>query len=405
MRDTVDHTPAFSRIGDPCRTCIWLRWYPYIPTQSEWYPAPGPVLLFAADDLPTGEGKSAPKPQSEPSEPNPEPQPGTDAPKPKADAPNAEGEQADPKDPSDDDPETPKNEQDEESKLRYDPDYIQTFPRVLTSKLFFGRKQLSLALSEPSGAEVGLESNSPWEAGLSMGWWWLGATVSVATSQGSEKYGDSDSFDFQWNYYGRRIHLEAWFFDYKGFYHEDESGNIEILDDVKVQGSALTFAYSFNPRHYSGAAAFKHTQRQLKTSGAAKVMASLSTMHVSSGATILPASVAPNFVEFQNLERINFLQAGVGGGYGYNYILPRNWYLHLGAAGAAGVNHYEYESLIDDDGTALFVRLDVDASIGWHTEEYFLGFDGGLDFFVSQVEDGDVGVVRNHIYVFVGFRY
>jgi hypothetical protein len=286
------------------------------------------------------------------------------------------------------------------------PEYIQRFPDAVTVTGFAGRTELTLKIKEKGvDQDLELESNPPADVGVSVGWWLFGGSASFATSTGNEEKGDTESANFSWTYYGPRLTLDLMYYQYSGFFHEDDLGNIELFEDLTIRGGAVTGSYAFNGTKFSTASVFKHNERQKKSMGSFYLFASLSTLEIVSPNSMIPVARTADFVEFQTLRNVGFVQAAAGGGYGYTFVFRKNWYVHASGQIGGGVHQFDYDSNQDADGSDTFVRAILRASVGYNGEVWFLGATGLIDSFNNRLDEGSIEVARNRFLGFVGRRF
>ena len=133
-------------------------------------------------------------------------------------------------------------------------------------------------------------------------------------------------YEFNLNFYSRRFSLD---FSYQR--SESLSGDIRRgdtmlrmeKDDVEMNMVNFAATYTFNHRKFSYQAAF--TQSYIQRRSAGSWLACLSYQGGS-----LKTTDALKFRNPQSPEvRIYLGHVGIGGGYGYNWVLGRRWLLHL----------------------------------------------------------------------------
>jgi len=133
-------------------------------------------------------------------------------------------------------------------------------------------------------------------------------------------------YEFNLNFYSRRFSLD---FSYQR--SESLSGDIRRgdtmlrmeKDDVEMNMVNFAATYTFNHRKFSYQAAF--TQSYIQRRSAGSWLACLSYQGGSLKTTDALKSRNPQSPEV----RIYLGHVGIGGGYGYNWVLGRRWLLHL----------------------------------------------------------------------------
>lgn len=149
----------------------------------------------------------------------------------------------------------------------------------------------------------------------------IGMAVNPAKWKGIYK-----DYEFNLNYYSSRISLD---FSYQrsttlaGDIHRGD--NLERLeaDDLTLKVVNLAGYYTFNHRRFSFPAAF--TQSYIQRRSAGSWLAGISYQGGSIKTSDELKARNPNAPDV----RINIGHIGIGGGYGYNWVLGRKWLLHF----------------------------------------------------------------------------
>jgi hypothetical protein len=149
----------------------------------------------------------------------------------------------------------------------------------------------------------------------------IGMAVNPAKWKGIYK-----DYEFNLNYYSSRISLD---FSYQrsttlaGDIHRGD--NLERLeaDDLTLKVANLAGYYTFNHRRFSFPAAF--TQSYIQRRSAGSWLAGISYQGGSIKTSDELKTRNPNAPDVH----INIGHIGIGGGYGYNWVLGRKWLLHF----------------------------------------------------------------------------
>lgn len=98
--------------------------------------------------------------------------------------------------------------------------------------------------------------------------------------------GKTKSFDFQTHKYIRKFVFDLFIQKYQGFYN-DESKNIEIYPDLRIQNYGLSALYILNNKRYSYKAAFNQSEKQLKSAGSILLGAGIYQTKIESDSSFL----------------------------------------------------------------------------------------------------------------------
>ena len=151
----------------------------------------------------------------------------------------------------------------------------------------------------------------------------LGIGIAINPAKWKGAYKD---YEFNLNYYNSRLSLD---FSYQrseslsgDVYRDDRLVQMES-DDLTMKVANLAGYYTFNHRRFSFPAAF--TQSYIQRRSAGSWLAGISYQ----GGSIETTEALKARNENAPDVRIYVGHVGIGGGYGYNWVLGRKWLLHL----------------------------------------------------------------------------
>lgn len=148
----------------------------------------------------------------------------------------------------------------------------------------------------------------------------LGVTLNPAKIRGAYK-----DYEFNLNYYSSRISVDLSYQRASTLSGDIERGGTQRLEEGDVSMKVLNVAvyYSFNHRRFSYPAAFNQSYIQHRSAGS--WLAGLSYQGGSIETTDELKEKNPNAPDV----RIYTGHVGIGGGYGYNWVLGKKWLLHF----------------------------------------------------------------------------
>lgn len=148
----------------------------------------------------------------------------------------------------------------------------------------------------------------------------LGLTVNPAKLSGAYK-----DYEFNLNYYSSRLSLDASYQRSSTLAGDIERNGIQRLENGDLSMKVLNLAgyYTFNHHRFSYPAAFTQSYVQLRSAGS--WLAGFSYQGGSIRTTDELKERNPNAPD----TRIYIGHFGIGGGYGYNWVLGKKWLLHL----------------------------------------------------------------------------
>ena len=137
--------------------------------------------------------------------------------------------------------------------------------------------------------------------------------------------GDYDDYEFNFEYHGNRISFDVNYQRATSLTGDVKLGDMDHLDEEGLRMNIVNVAayYSFNHRRFSFPAAF--TQSYIQCRSAGSWLAGISYQGGSIETTDALLARNPDAPD----TRIYVGHFGIGGGYGYNWVLGRKWLLHF----------------------------------------------------------------------------
>ena len=209
-------------------------------------------------------------------------------------------------------------------KVSYDTSYISRPNYKLTLK---ARLNMSGNGFYTRSKENGVTSTSDLKTSnkttISVSASYLGLSAGISINPGSWS-GRNKDYEFNLNYYSNRFSVDASYQDSKTLAGDVDSGDDSYhLDRGILEMKVLNVAayYTFNYKRFSYPAAFNQTYIQRKSVGS--WLAGISYQ----GGSIKTADSAPEDIPRM---RLYVGHVGIGGGYGYNFVVGK-WLFHLSA--------------------------------------------------------------------------
>lgn len=151
-----------------------------------------------------------------------------------------------------------------------------------------------------------------------------GITLSLVLNP-AKLTGKNKDYEFNLNAYGNRLGADVVYLSANTFKGETQIGNATYpitTGDVGMKMFTANGYYIFNHRRFSFPAAFTQSQMQLRSCGSWLLATSVIAGTIKTNSNIAIGN-APTHLSLFHL--------GVGGGYAYNWVVRRNWLLHVSA--------------------------------------------------------------------------
>ena len=232
-----------------------------------------------------------------------------------------------------------------------------------------------------------------------------GIAVGVAINPG-KLIGSYKDYEFNLNYYSSRLSLDASYQRSTTLAGNIERDGMHQLESGDVTMKVLNLAgyYTFNARQFSYPAAFTQSYIQRRSAGSWLAGFSYQGGSIKTNAEKLKArgGLAPDV-------RIYTGHLGLGGGYGYNWVLGKKWLLHFSALPTFVVYNRNNFTVNGERKRAKHIRFNMIfnerlAIVRNFSPRYFAGATLVMN---NSVFDDDVVVVNQNKWrarAFIGLR-
>ena len=232
-----------------------------------------------------------------------------------------------------------------------------------------------------------------------------GIGIGLAVNPGKWK-GIYKDYEFNLNYYSTRLSLD---FSYQrsetlgGDIRRDDNHSRLESGDITLKVANLAGYYTFNHRRFSFPAAF--TQSYVQRQSAGSWLAGVSYQGGSIKTTNSLKARNPNAPDV----RIYVGHVGIGGGYGYNWVLGRRWLLHFSMLPTFVVYNRNNFTVNGDRKRAKHIRFNMifnerAAIVHNFSPRYFAGATLAMN---NSIFDDDVVIVNQNKWrarAFIGMR-
>ena len=240
---------------------------------------------------------------------------------------------------------------------------------------------------------------------VSIGASYLGISGALAINP-SKIFGHNKDYELNFNYYSSKFSLD---FSYQR--SESLAGYIERSDglqqlesgDIKLKVVNMSAYYTFNHHRFSYPAVFTQSYIQRRSAGSG--LAGISYQGGSIKTTEALKLRNPNAPD----TRIYIGHVGIGGGYGYNWVIGRKWLLHFSMLPTFVVYNRNNFTVNGERKTAEHIRYNMifneRAAIVYNFSPRY--FAGSTLVMSNSIFDDDAVVVNQNkwrIRAFFGFR-
>lgn len=232
-----------------------------------------------------------------------------------------------------------------------------------------------------------------------------GIGVGVAINPGKWK-GLYKDYEFNFNYYSNRWSLDASYQrseSLAGDIHGDRGEQHLLAGDVTMKVLNLAGYYTFNHRRFSFPAAFTQSYIQRRSAGSWLAGISYQGGSIKTNDNLIERN--PNAPTV----RLYVGHFGIGGGYGYNWVLSKKWLLHFSMLPTFVVYNRNNMTVRGDRKKAQHIRFNMifnerAAIVHNFSPHYFAGATLVMN---NSVFDDDVVVINQNkwrVRAFLGMR-
>lgn len=270
--------------------------------------------------------------------------------------------------------------------------YIIPFEQKFSIQTSVSSKFLTLSqeYEAKSMRNFSLLPNTPVNIGLGFTW----KNLSMSGSYGfqflrDKSKGRTKSFDFQYHYYARKFVIDLFLQNYRGYnkVYEDDEENYIRASDVQITQYGAHGMYVFNNKKFSYKAAYNLSEKQIKSAGGFLLGGSVFQSRIRSDSTL--TAVLPN-----NKKQFDNFQFGVSGGYGYTWVIKKNYFV----AGSMTVGVNVGAERIDRFGKQkleVYPNFFPRASAGYHAHDWSIGISVLTNSIAVQMSDDASTMLRS----------
>ena len=277
---------------------------------------------------------------------------------------------------------------------------------------FYGKKKINTFSFSNNKTQDNLfySPNQQVNVGFGFNYKWLGIGIALNfkfINNDDDIYGDTKRLDLQMNAYGKKFVTDFTFGFYSSFYIQNSK---DVLLNPKYQTeyyirpdiSSLSFGvsnlYIFNHKRFSYKAAFVSTAIQKKSAGSLYVGPQFILLSIYSDSSFFPKN--STFEEFPSLTSFSRISIGALGGYAYNFIIAKQFYISTSLGMALSIGRQAYS--VDDEVYLIKSVPSFDImpriAFGFNNERYYGGFSAvtKVSGFDALQQTENLGMVFNY---------
>ncbi len=305
--------------------------------------------------------------------------------------------------------------------LKYDTNYIVNYQYQLQIRTVGVNRQSGIILlNTEENNSLNFSTNNPFSFGLAVDYSWitLEYTQSIKGFELTDtRKGKTESTAFRLRLNGRRFSGSLFVRNTSGFYLEniedwapdwfEDNDNYPYSGDLNTRILAANIYYTFNHRKFSNAAAYRQTDRQIKSAGSPLIGFLANAEGIYSKTPMINIDSLEG--KFLNILKAQYLKTGVFGGYMHTFSIYKRFFLHgsvnqgfLYSFGSGEYHNTEETKKLNALGISVFMR----AAFGYNGSKWFAGALFSADFYVSDVSSElTSSTTYTYLKLYIGYRF
>ncbi len=295
--------------------------------------------------------------------------------------------------------------------------YFDDLTHLLSLKLFTLTKSNTLEVKNPWGAQILLRPNGNTNLGVGLNYKFIGLALSFglpSTQSSNEKYGQTQKFDFQVSFFGKRLGFDGYIQGYRGYYMANPQDYVDWdepyypqISDLQIMSIGAHAFYMFNSKQFSYKAAYLRNVVQKKSSGSFSAGLFYYQDLVTSDNGFVPEEVRDSMWTEFDLSGFNAVSLGLSAGYQYTFVIKGNLYISLQGTPGLGYRRLSVTALNGDvePVNQLAGQVMARLAIGYEFKHFYVGAMGSTILRSFKYKDYTVDLGTEQFRVMIGKRF
>lgn len=192
----------------------------------------------------------------------------------------------------------------------------------------------------------------------------------------AKKRGNTEATDFQFSFFKNQWSHDLFFQRYRGFYIDGDKDHPQpfVNEDLRLDHHGYQATFTFNPIFRMGMM-INQQVLQLKSGGSWLLIGGLSHHHLRTDRSLVPSyyslTTSPDTAKIREDET---LSVKFGGGYGYNWLFKKSWFMGGAMSLLNGFHRADYKTTSESSShTYSAMQWDVRLGVGYHGERLLYG--------------------------------
>jgi hypothetical protein len=258
--------------------------------------------------------------------------------------------------------------------------------------------------------------NQSMSLGLRLTHKWLSVAFSYGPKNVQEqKYGSTDHLNLTLNTYGKRIGVDLYYLQYKGYYISNPRNAPELAQqfpsgfpsypDLSTLNIGFNVCYVFNRHKYSYRSTFLRNDIQRKSAGSFIMTASYSFYRIASDTGIVPQELYNYVTPGARLVKGDFNSMSIMPGYSFTLVVLQRFFVTAAPSIGPMVQSQFYNLTGETDQRQrwdVVARAMLRTGFGFNSRKFFIGYTGMIDSYNIPLSDRqrlNYFISNNSVYV------
>ena len=205
------------------------------------------------------------------------------------------------------------------------------------------------------------------------------------TTPDPDLYGKCKRLDLQAHVYFKRFYVDFFTGYYKGQYLNNTkelfpnplpNNGFYIRDDLSTYSVGMGIYTNFNPKKFRFEAPFLQNVKQKKSAGAPVAGYELLWVESQADSSFIPKGMIRNsFFESKDFTRWNVLTVSIAGGYAYDFVILKDFFLLLSLNGSIGIGYNHIYQVNSEQSNRISINKGINhrVGLGYQHDRIFIG--------------------------------
>jgi hypothetical protein len=267
--------------------------------------------------------------------------------------------------------------------------YVDNYYNDLIIRLFSSQKYSNQTIGDrEQKSKLVYKPSNGYTVGAGFTYKFLTVNLGVAfpfTTPDPKIYGKTERLDLQFHVYLKRLYLDFFSGYYKGQYLENSGDHFPsairnewyyVRNDIRTYSAGAGIYTNFNPKKFRFEAPFLQNVKQKKSAGAPTAGYEVFWVGSQADSSFVPSGMTGNgFFQGRHFNRWEIITFNLTGGYAYNFVIGKNFFLLLSLNGSIGLgyNHLHEVSAGKESRFSANKGINHRAGVGYHYNRFFVG--------------------------------